>query len=236
MQLLLNPQFNFGLAFVCLILCLTLLVFPKYNEFKKLQANLQQINNELYGNNEKGDFLGLAGQLKKQENEYSESKSNLDKLNAEKQISLDFIFPAEENINFLTQLLEDYAIDHDSAKDPFELNSLSFGKAQKPIAQIAKPGSKAQKPTPVGYELIQINLPIRASEKNFIEFIKFIQNSGSLEEENFYGGEFPVPLMTIESLSFNYEDETDPVMVNANFILNTYLRLNTQKKDVSPTE
>lgn len=231
-----TPQFYFGVAAVLFLSLGLLLAFPKYGEYRQLKADLQKINQAINGNNAQGDFLGLEGQKKKWTNEYNETKSTLDKLNAEKQAILDFVFPDDEKINFLTNLLERYAIDHDSVQNTFQLNSISFSKKQSVTKQVLKTGEKPQAASPFAYEIIQINLPIQSSEKNFKKFIEFIQNSGSLDPKNFYGGEIAVPLMTIETLNFSYADseKSDQRIVNANFILNTYIRLSS--KNVSTTK
>ena len=84
---------------------------------------------------------------------------------------------------------------------------------------------------------IVINLPIEASEKNFNDFIQFINDSGSIKSNDFYREELPVPIMTIESLNFTYHEDEDILgirFVNATFVINTYIRLNSV--DVSTTK
>ncbi len=232
-----TPKFNFGLAAFFFILLIGLLAFPKYSEFVKKKADLKKIFAEIEGDNASGQFFGLKGELKKVEAEYKETKQNVDNLNAEKQATLDFVFPEAEKINFITQLLERYAIDHDTSQEPFELTSISFAKPRTQTNTKPKPGEKPKVPTPVAYLPVQINLPIKASEKNFEDFIQFIQRSGSLEQDDFYGKEIPVPLMTIESLNFTYSENPERLsqqLVNANFILNTYIHLDN--KNVSTTK
>lgn len=223
-----KPGFNFGFGAVFFILIMGLLAFPKYSEFVKTKADLASVIKTIEGDNASGQFFGLKSELKQIEAEYIESKKTTDNLNEAKQTVLDFIFPEEEKINFLTSLLESYATDYDTPEEKFEMMSLGFAKAREP---------QDAQPTPIGYMVLQINVPIKASEKNFENFITFINNSGSLEQEDFYEKEIPVPLLTIESLNFTYSenpDNSNQQLVNANFVLNTYIHLNNS--NVSTTK
>lgn len=216
-----------GLGILFLFLISGLLAFPQYNKFVELKADLKQIIGEIEGDNENGQFYGLRSELKKVEAEYIETKKMVDKLNEEKLAILTLAFPEEEEISFLTQLLEGYAVEHDSINNPFEMTNISFSKAKSPTKLKPKPGEKPKPAPPIAYSIIQINLPIVASKSNFEEFIRFIQKSGSLDQADFYREEFAVPLMTIESLNFTYSEDPEDSsqeLVNASFIINTYIR------------
>jgi len=207
-----------------LVFVLTIITIPKYNDFFEKKAELQKMLIEINGNPENNQFYGKKGESKKLEAQYAEKKKTVDRENANKQAILDKAFPATEQINYITDLLESYAIEHNSEQEPFELTSISFAKAKEPTVQ------KEETPifTPVAFMEMQINLPLTLSEKNFEEFVKFIEKSGSLKQEDFYGKEKEVPLMTIESVNFAYTEnpnQTNQQIINANFVLNTYINL-----------
>lgn len=229
LEYLKKPNFYFISATVVFLILLLAFILPKYNQLVALKQSIRELDIEIYGDPQNGTYLGKKAELKQVEMEYNDEKTTFDQLNTEKNEYLAEVFPAEADakLKAITQILEVYSIEHNSEKYPFVLNSISFGKASKE--------SKEPKP----YQTVSINLPVEMSEKHFAEFVNFLNKSGSINPDDFYQKKYPVPLMTIESLSFTYKENPkypNLQIITANFILNTYIRPTNSTENVSSTE
>lgn len=229
LQYLKNPNYYFGASALSFILIALILILPKYNKLVELKTSIKALDIEIYGDPQNNAYLSKNAELQQKEYEYNEEKKKFDQASEEKNKYLEKVFPVgdDTDIKQITQILETYAIEHNSEKHPFVLNSINFGKIS---TQKASKSTPTTPPAKIPYQTISINFPLEASEKNFTDFVKFLQNSGSINPDEFYQEKHPVPLLSIDSLTFSYKEHPNYPsiqLVNANFILNTYIRLNT---------
>lgn len=234
--LLKDPLLYIGASVFLLIVFFLVLVIPKYNQFKETEVALQKVNLAIDGDKTTGKNTGIAFDVKKKEMALLEHKKNVDSLMKKDADLYAKVFPENEEIYALTELLERFAVDHNSQNNPFILNNINFGNLQEPQVNTAE-GALPSPPPPSPYGLIQINLPLEVSEENFYKFLDFIKKSGSIEVSDFYHGDRPVPLMTIESLNYSYiENPENPELkkINATFVLNTYVRITATTPETTP--
>lgn len=226
-KLLQDPMFYFGLAGIIFVILFFAFAWPTYAKFVTTKDELQKFVRDIEGDKTTGQYKGFAFEVESREKDLIELKKQVDALNSEKNELFAKVFPEQEEIYYLTELLERYANDHHSENNPFVLNTISFGNLQMPQAEVVE-GAPPPLPADVPYAVIQINLPVELSEDNFYKFMEFIKKSGSIELEDFYHGDRAVPLMTVDSLNYSYvEDQERPDLkkINANFILNAYVRV-----------
>jgi len=95
-------------------------------------------------------------------------------------------FPETEGIPELTRFLERFSVDLEKS-GTMELSTISYGASD----------------VGVDYSVLPIRLSFRASELNFVRFMRMIRQSGSIEEKDFYHGE-PVRLMRIDRISISF--------------------------------
>lgn len=244
-QIIKNPAFYVIISVFVVGILSVFLVWPKYAEFSAMKEDLNKINLEIDGDQESGQ-IGKQAELATVEANLNEEKNSVDQVNQDKEKVLNEVFPPQEKIYDLTKLFESYALKYNSKANPFELTSINFSEAESPTVEQPQPATgtgAAVQPQTTGsgdvilpYKIIQINLPLTLGEKNFVDFMNFIKKSGSTKEEDIFMGDdgtaFYVPIMTVESLSFSVDDgeqkqgETASAVktINANFVLNTYIR------------
>lgn len=95
---------------------------------------------------------------------------------------IELVFPAEEELTDITRLFDDFEHKNNFESNPFLISSISY-------LSISEEDS---------YRVLPMSIQMTASKKNFLKFVDFIENSGSLESE--------VRLMSIEDLSIGYPD------------------------------
>lgn len=98
---------------------------------------------------------------------------------------LEEVFPSNERYTDLTRLLDVYFKGHHTQANPIIATDLQF--------------SEATHPSDNSYDILPVSMSITSSEKNFYDFLSFIQRSGTLSKK--------IRLMDITSIQLNFPDE-----------------------------
>lgn len=122
---------------------------------------------------------------------------------------LDYVFPEGENHTLLTRTIESFSNDLNRTKNPFLISNLQYQEGQ-----VSEDGD---------YMVLPFKMTIHSSHENFIKFLEYVENSGTLNEKS--------RLMDIKSIVINFvspqgsqgnisgKDE-----INFNVSMNSYYR------------
>lgn len=128
------------------------------------------------------------------QSDYGKERSDYVKNEAEQTTKLEDVLPEEENLTQLTRLFDEFAF---SMQD-FFISQLGYGEM-------------IPKDT---YQVLPISMTVETSERNFYQFLDYVETSGSLEAS--------VPLLSIESISIQLSDNEDTLKVQ--FSLYAYFK------------
>lgn len=98
---------------------------------------------------------------------------------------LAFVFPTDENITDLNRLFDDFSVKNNFKSNPFFISSISY---QGVIENEEE-----------NYRVLPLSINMASSKSNFLEFLEFINDSGSLKSG--------VRLMSVEDLNIIYPTE-----------------------------
>lgn len=143
---------------------------------------------------EKGDVVTKSEELmvaleqdkKKEEDSYTSIKTEYKERDASLDTELASVFPSAENYTDLTKTLDDYFAKKNKT-GPMIATDIQYG---------APTTDKSSK-----YDILPISMSITASETNFYDFLRFIQNSGTLSTK--------LRLMDLRSIQLNFSEEND---------------------------
>lgn len=122
---------------------------------------------------------------------------------------LDYAFPETENHTLLTRTIESFSNDLNRTKNPFLISNLQYLEPQ-----VSEDGD---------YMVLAFKMTIHSSHDNFIKFLEYVEDSGTLSEKT--------RLMDIQSIVINFvspqgsqgnisgKDE-----INFNVSMNSYFR------------
>lgn len=148
---------------------------------------------------------GIEANLDGANAEYGSLKETHDALRQTVKDEISAVFPELEEYTELTRRLDDYFKSKSSAKNPLVATSLQYGSAK-----LSEDGS---------YYILPITMTISSSEKNFYDFLDYIDKSGSLSSQT--------RVMDITSIKINFRDPTGKQTeggeeINFNVQLNAY--------------
>jgi hypothetical protein len=150
-----------------------------YLQFQKLSDNWNAIATE----------QALAVQLQTAGNQfsadYTELKATFDKNFAAILNSIQGVYPTEEDYTELTRTLDKFFQATNSSLNPIFASNLQFSQARIDDAH--------------DYAILPLTMTISATRENFEKFMKYIENSGALEEKT--------RLMEITSISINFASQ-----------------------------
>lgn len=122
---------------------------------------------------------------------------------------LNYVFPEKENHTLLTRTIESFSNELNKTKNPFLISNLQYLKPE-----VSKDGD---------YMILPFKMTIHSSHDNFIKFLEYVEDSGTLSEKT--------RLMDIQSIVINFvspqgsqgnisgKDE-----INFNVSMNSYFR------------
>lgn len=122
---------------------------------------------------------------------------------------LDYVFPETENHTLLTRTIESFSNDLNRTKNPFLISNLQYLKPQ-----VSENGD---------YMILPFKMTIHSSHDNFIKFLEYAENSGSLSEKT--------RLIHIQSIVINFvspqgsqSNISGKDEINFNVSMNSYFR------------
>ena len=122
---------------------------------------------------------------------------------------LDYVFPEGEKHTTLTRNIEAFSNNLHRKKDPFLISNLKYGSPQEPEDD--------------DYMILPLQMTIHSSHDNFIRFLKYVENSGTLNEKT--------RLLDIKSIVINFVtpkgsqgNTSGKTEINFNVAMNSYFR------------
>lgn len=122
---------------------------------------------------------------------------------------LEYVFPEGEKHTTLTRNIEAFSNDLHRKKDPFLISNLQYGDPQ-----AAEDGD---------YMVLPFQMTIHSSHDNFIRFLEYVENSGTLTEKT--------RLLDIQSIVINFVtpkgsqgNTSGKTEINFNVAMNSYFR------------
>jgi hypothetical protein len=168
--------------------------YSNYNSLNELNANLAQADEVL---------LDLEGDKTKALRDYQNSKKDYVDAAAANDEKLNIILPSAEDLTALTRLFDDFAFKNHYRNNPFFISQLSYGEIDE-NAELA-------------YRVIPITMTLEASERNFFQFLEYVENSGSIENG--------IRLLAVNGITLQLQDdETETLTVQLS--LQAYIQSN----------
>lgn len=198
---------QFYVMFLLLVLAVGGYYFYQWtSEFMTVQDNIQQTT--LVKQALANELLELKGVYPEIKADYQNQVVPIDK-------DFEAVFPSHEDYKNLARYFENYFNQHNTSNDPFILSSISFGNPSVPASRTT-PKTRGEKvtETSAAYSILPVNISFSCSEKRFVEFFDFIQDSGSLEDKS--------RLMSIDSFETSLGDEEEEEMTDAEKNLGSY--------------
>lgn len=96
--------------------------------------------------------------------------------------SLNAVYPLEENYTDLTRLFDQFFQANNTSFNPIFVSDIKFGRASLDAN--------------ADYALLPVTMTLSGTQENFLKFLKFVENSGVLEDKT--------RLMDIRSISINF--------------------------------
>ena len=145
---------------------------------------------------------------------YLESKNIFDEGFASILNSVEGVFPTEEDYTDLTRLLDDFVQKNNTSLNPLIMDNISYG---------------AARTIEDNHSILPVTTTINASRENFENFLRFIFNSGALQERT--------RLMDIQAISINFSQISQGLattigpeqsLLNVSIQLNAYFQAPTK--------
>jgi len=198
------------LAIVILILVVFFQFFtdidyvPNYVQYSKANDELSKFEKDIDRVNNKYVELSPSYEDELKDRKAKQNKEDLD---------MQYVLPSEENLNELVKMFENYAISNNTKTDPFVLNNIVFGKA-----------------TDSKYNtVLPIRMNLKTTRIKMINFLKFLENSGSFNSSLFFQGS-PVRLMSVDKISMKIGGEKSTDLIALNLELNAYFQKSKGKQ------
>mgnify|MGYP001620111502 CR=1 FL=1 len=168
------------LYLICILLVGLLVAGFGTEKFLELteKSEVVQRSEELMG--------ALERDKQKEEATHTSIKTEYKDRDASLDTELANVFPSAENYTDLTKTLDDYFAKKNKVS-PMVATDIQYG---------APTTDKSSK-----YDILPISMSITASEPNFYDFLRFIQNSGTLSTK--------LRLMDLKSIQLNFSEEND---------------------------
>lgn len=131
----------------------------------------------------KAQSIQLSGAADQYSKAYSEQKKAFDEDFVSVLDSIEGVFPSEENYTSINYLLDEFQKENNTSLNPIFISNVSYGRGK--IEE--------------DYAVLPFTLSLTASRDNFEKFLRFIFNSGSLDERT--------RLMSIQAISINFPKE-----------------------------
>lgn len=151
----------------------------------------------------------MQSELSKNSNQYNEFKKTSDEKFKSVLDSMGKIYPAYENYTDIPRFFDKFVENNRSPENPVEISDIKLG-----VARI-EPNKD--------YSILPITLTISGSQKNFLKFLKMIENSGELSDRS--------RLMEIRSISINFTNanggagnESREPLLNVSVGINAYFQ------------
>ncbi len=139
-----------------------------------------------------GLLSNLEKDSKKEQDDFTATKTTYKDKDTELNTELSSVFPLKENYTDLTKVFDEYFVSKNSSNNPIIATDIQYG------TPTSEPGSK--------YDILPISMNISASESNFYDFLRFIQNSGTLSKK--------LRLLDLKSIQLNFSDDTSSTNKN----------------------
>jgi hypothetical protein len=131
----------------------------------------------------KAQSVQLNSAVDKYSEAYAEQKKAFDEDFVTVLDSIEGVFPSEENYTAINYLLDEFQTENNTSLNPVFISNVSYGKGK--IEE--------------DYAVLPFTLSLTASRDNFEKFLRFIFNSGSLDERT--------RLMSIQAISIDFPKE-----------------------------
>jgi len=179
-------------------------IFTNTMTFLGMREDISEIK-QLHAAIQKTDER-LDGEL---ENIKTENEELIASINDE----LSYVFPENENHTLLTRTIESFSSDINRLKNPFIISNLNYMKAQQ-----SKDGD---------YMILPTKMTIHSSHENFIKFLEYAENSGTLSDKT--------RLLDIKSIVINFVSPSGSKgntsgkdEINFNVSMNSYFKSEQQ--------
>lgn len=159
-----------------IVITLLLAGYYGYTQYVKLSAAQDALAKE------QTQITDLQNTAAETNNDYSNLKKDFDQKYAGVLDSLQAVYPIEEDYTKLTISLDAFFRDNNTSFNPVFLSDLKFGQARFDAAQ--------------EYAVLPVTMTISGTQDNFLKFLKYIENSGVLEDKT--------RLMDVRSISINF--------------------------------
>jgi len=170
----LSPLFYYGIALAVIAASIGLHTLPNITKLDETKNFINSTVNEVKTTDDT---------IQKKEVERENAKQQLSLYQEKYSPRINKVFPVGEQIGPLTRFLENFALQLEK-EGVMTLNAISYGAAI----------------TKGEYATLPIRLSFQADSKNFIRFMQLINDSGSIEEKDFNGGE-PIRMMQVDQIN-----------------------------------
>lgn len=162
------------------IAALLLSGFYGYSQYLKLAAAQTALAQE------QQNVSSLQSDVTKMSKGYADLKESNDEKFSTITASLQKVYPLEESYTDAARLFDKFFSDSNTNSNPVVISDLKFGL---PRIEAAKE-----------YAILPVTMTISGTKDNFMKFLKFVQDSGVLEDET--------RLMDINSISINFNSSS----------------------------
>ncbi len=180
-----NAYILFGISALIVIGTLAFHSYPQYRKAQAYKLDIQQKEAEL---------LEQEAALKDEEEELQKISAEYEKVVTEWKPVLDTVLPTHNPTDEIAVFLEDFSITADSDEHPMSLNTISFNAPKKGAGE--------------DYYILPFRTTVEADEYNFKRFMKQIEKSGSLNQQDYFK-QNPVPIMSIEEIQITLPEKKD---------------------------
>jgi hypothetical protein len=132
--------------------------YGKYGELTTVQALLTQTDETLFQ---------LEQERSDVEQDYQDAKKDFVDMVSASEEKIATVFPMEEDLTSLTRAFDDFAFEHHYDTNPFFISQLSYGEVDDSDNDV--------------YRILPITMTLETSERNFDQFLEYIETSGSLD-------------------------------------------------------
>lgn len=164
-----------------IIITLGLAVFYGYTQYVKLSGAQNALANE------QTQITTLQATETSTLSDYTNLKQSFDQKYSGVLNSLQNVYPTQENYTDLTRQLDVWFKDNNTPFDPVFMSNIQYGQARYDNA--------------VDYAVLPVTMSITGSQDNFMKFLTYIENSGTLADKT--------RLMDVRSISINFSSSSD---------------------------
>jgi len=172
-----NTRSYWLLTFILLVLA----AYYGFTQYQKLAGAQDALANE------QDQITSVQNSATDAGNQYSDLKKAFDEKYKNVLDAIQNVFPPEENYTNLAILFDQFSSANNTTTNPFFMSDLKFGQSRVDASK--------------DYIVLPVTMTIIASEANFMKFLQFIENSGSLDDKS--------RLMDIRSISINFSTQAN---------------------------